>query len=409
MKTLTQSLAATDPPLVTFVIATHNRRAVLLETLQRLIATPDFSQAFGSAGIRAEIILVDNASTDGTADAVAQRFPEVKIIRQPGNRGACAKNAGIPGAAGQFIVFLDDDSYPTPHSTRRMLQYFLADPKLGAIVFDVVLKDGSRECSAYPTVFVGCGVGFRRQAIAEVGGLPDDFFYQAEEYDLSLRLLDAGWDIQRHNDLQVLHLKTKTGRCPARTTRLDARNNFTLITRYFPRRWILPFAISWMRRYRWIAQTKSWRHRPAFWLGLAQGILRSLRPGHRRPVSEAAFERFAMIELIHRGMRQLADEGKRTVLFVDVGKNIFPYWLAARACGMRVVAIADNNLAAKGRQFHGIPIIEDAVAARLQFDVAMIANVSPVHVAQRLAEMRGSLVQPVVDLLEPREPIAMVA
>ncbi len=409
MKTSLQSFADDDAPLVTFVIATHNRRAVLLQTLQRLLSTSDISQTSESTAIRSEIILVDNASTDGTADAVAARFPAVRILRQARNRGASAKNAGIPIACGQFIVFLDDDSYPKPNSTRRMVQYFRAHADLGAVVFDVVLKDGSHECSAFPTVFIGCGAGFRREALDQVGGLPDDFFYQAEEYDLSLRLLEAGWDIQRHDDLQVLHLKTKTGRCPARTTRLDVRNNFTLITRYFPRRWILPFAITWMRRYRWIAQTKSWRHRPAFWLGLAQGIGRSLRPGHRRPVSEAAFERFAMIRMIHERMKQLTGDGCRSVLFIDVGKNILPFWLAARACDLRVAAIADNTLAKKRRRFHGIPIVDDASAARLQFDVAIIANVSPVHVAQRLAEMRGLLVQPVVDLLEPPKPIAMVA
>jgi GT2 family glycosyltransferase len=403
------SSSAGQPPVVTFIIATHNRRAVLLNTLQRLTATPELRASDGPAAIGSEIIVVDNASTDGTSDAVANQFPNVRVLRQKVNRGACAKNAGVPLAAGQFVVFLDDDSYPMAGSIQRMVHYFSRDKNLGAMVCDVILMDGSRECSAYPTAFIGCGVGFRREALAQVGGLPEDFFYQAEEYDLSLRLLDAGWDIHRYNDVQVLHQKTKTGRFPARTTRLDARNNFTLIVRYFPRAWVLPFAFAWMRRYRWIAQTKSWRHEWAFWRGLAEGIGRSLRPGQRRPVSPAAFERFAMIRQIEHRMKQLADEGCRNILFIDVGKNILPYCLAAKACGQRVVAIADKNLASPGRRFHGIPIVDDATAARLTFDAAVISNVSPVHVAQRLTEMRRLLRQPVIDLLEPPAPIAMVA
>jgi GT2 family glycosyltransferase len=409
------SAASIDPARVTFIIATHNRRNVLLGTLKRLTATWDLREPAGPGAIRAEIIVIDNACTDGTADAVAKQYPSVRILRQSSNRGACAKNAGVPLATGQYIVFLDDDSNPAAGSTRRMVEYFQSDQNLGALVFDVVLRDGSRECSAYPTVFIGCGVGFRREALTQVGGLPDDFFYQAEEYDLSLRLLDAGWEIRRSSDLQVQHLKTKTGRFPARTTRLDARNNFTLITRYFPRQWILPFAVAWMRRYRWIAQTKSWRHRLAFWVGLVEGIARSLRPGHRRPVSSAAFERFAMIRQIENRMKRIADEGHRSVLFIDVGKNILPYALAARACGLHVVAIADKTLARSRRRFYGIPIVEDSAAVRMVFDVAVISNVSPVHVAQRLAEMRGILKQPVFDLLEAREPrqpretIALVA
>jgi GT2 family glycosyltransferase len=397
------------PPQVSFIIATHNRRAVLLRTLQSLLAVPELKSSTGAPAIPAEIIVIDNACTDGTAKAVAEKFPAVRVLQQPRNFGACAKNAGVEIATGQYVIFLDDDSYPTPGSTGRMIQYFLANQNLGAVVFDVLLKDGTRECSAYPTVFIGCGVGFRREALAQVGGLPSDFFYQAEEYDLSFRLLNARWDIQRRDDVQVLHLKTKTSRHPARTTRLDARNNFTLITRYFPTRWLLPFAVTWMRRYRWIALTKGWRHHVAFWLGLAQGVQRSLRPGHRRPVTTGVFERFAMIDLIESRMAELATAGCRSVLFVDVGKNILPFYLAARATGVKVVAIADKNLAKPGRRFRGIPVIDDASAAQLQFDMAIVSNVSPVHVAQRLTELRALITRPVIDLLEPPLAVAKVA
>jgi hypothetical protein len=122
-----------------------------------------------------------------------------------------------------------------------------------------------------------------------------------------------------------------------------------------------------------------------------------------------------MIRQIELRMKQIADEGHRTLLFVDVGKNILPYALAAKSCGLRVTAIADKSLAHRRRRFRGIPIVDDSAAARLTFDVAVIANVSPVHVAQRLTEMRGILKQPVIDLLESREsqerpePIALVA
>ena len=72
-----------------------------------------------------------------------------------------------------------------------------------------------RECSAYPDVFIGCGTGFRRQALVEVGGLPEDFFMQAEEYDLSLRLLDAGWTVEA--------IRRSSRRPSEEPTRRDAR------------------------------------------------------------------------------------------------------------------------------------------------------------------------------------------
>src|SRR5207248_3299787 len=151
---------------------------------------------------------------------------------------------------------LDDDSFPLPGETARMIDHFENDRRLGAAVFTITLPDGSRECSAYPDVFIGCGTGFRRRALEQVGGLPDDFFMQAEEYDLSLRLLDGGWSVRTFDDLHVTHLKTSQARVSERTIRLDVRNNLTLIGRHFPDQWVRPFALDWMRRYAAIAKAK---------------------------------------------------------------------------------------------------------------------------------------------------------
>jgi GT2 family glycosyltransferase len=380
---------------VTFLISTFNRRDVLLRTLEQL------QHLSKRSGLSTETIVVDNDSTDGTASAIASRFPRVDLVREGCNRGACAKNTGLARAGGEFVVFLDDDSYPDAASVRHMIEHFRADPQLGAAVFDVVLPDGSHECSAYPNVFIGCGTGFRRDALHEVGGLPDDFFMQAEEYDLSLRLLAAGWRVERFEDIRVTHLKTPNARVPARTTRLDVRNNLTLVTRYFPRRWVLPFALDWMRRYRWIAQSKGPGHEAAFWRGLAEGVMRSMRPGHRRPVPAAVFEQFARVDEIERRMRDAVRmHGWQWIVLIDVGKNILPYQLAAEACGVTVVAIADAKLAAPGRTHRGAPVFNDDTAKLLHFDAAVVANASPVHARARAATWRAMTRRPVVDLFE---------
>jgi GT2 family glycosyltransferase len=395
----------TNPhPQVTFLISTHNRRKVLLYTLEQLQSESTRS------GLAAEIIVIDNDSRDGTADCVAENFPQVRLIRLPANYGACAKNAGLQLARGAFVIFLDDDSHPTAGSAQRMLQHFAANPRLGAAVFDVIHPDGSRECSAYPNVFIGCGTGFRQEALAQSGGLPEDFFMQAEEYDLSLRLLNLGWEIERLTDIQVMHLKTQSARQPARTTRLDTRNNLMLVTRYFPRRWMMRFAVDWMRRYRWIAASKGRHHQLAFLRGLAEGIVRSCYPLHRKPIGAEAFERFARFDEIQRRMQQLIRErGYRSILLVDVGKNILPYYLAATNCGLRIVAIADNKLAKPRRRYHKIPVVDDATAQTLSFDAAVIANLSPVHVARRLSDWPRDSRTPIVDLFESESALAKVA
>jgi Glycosyl transferase family group 2 len=266
----------------------------------------------------------------------------------------------------------------------------------------VVLPDGSHECSAFPDVFIGCGTGFRREALADSGGLPDDFFMQAEEYDLSLRLLGAGWRVERFTDLRVHHLKTSSARQPARTTRLDVRNNLLVIARRFPRQWVWHYAIDWMRRYQWIAQTKGWRHRLAFWRGLLSGLIKSVNFTRRQSVSAAAFEQFAMIQNIRSRLADaIAQRNIRSILLIDIGKNIFPFWLAARELGLEIVAVADSKLGRAGRHYRGIPVVTDDAARLLDFDAAIVTNISPVHGPKRAMEWRAMESRPVLDLFEP--------
>jgi GT2 family glycosyltransferase len=380
---------------ITFLIATHNRKTSILNTLSHLQALES------SLDFPTQTIVIDNASTDGSPDAIASQFPNVILIRQKKNHGACAKNAGFPQATGDFILFLDDDSYPDPHSLGQMIHHFAANPRLGAATFTVTLPDGSHEASAFPSVCIGCGTAFRREALIAAGGLPTDFFMQAEEYHLSLRILDAGWDIHRFDDLNVTHLKTKTARHPTRTTRLDIRNNLLVIVRNFPRRWILPYAIDWMNRYRWLAASRGPDHLLTFYLGLAQGLLKSANIFRRRPVSDGAFEKFAMLNRIQAEMRRTArEQNLRNILLVDVGKNLYAYWRAARDLNLNIVAIADNNLAALNRTYRGIPIVTDATARTLTFDVAIQTNISPVHGPIRSAAWRATDSRPLINFFE---------
>jgi GT2 family glycosyltransferase len=387
--------------VITFLISTYNRREVLLQTLRRLCDC-------GLSRDEYEIIVVDNASRDGTADAVLQECRDVRLIALSHNQGPCAKNSGLAHARGEFVVFLDDDSFPEGDSLQRMIAHFRGDAKLGAAVFTITLPDGTRECSAYPSVFIGCGTGFRRAALEQVGGLPEDFFMQAEEYDLSLRLMDAGWDVRMFDDLHVTHLKTPTARFSRRVTRLDVRNNLVLASRHFPERWIRPFAIDWMKRYYFIAAAKG--HRAAYFAGLAQGLARVAVSAKRKAIADETFERFARINEIERRLRVAQRQLQfRSVLFVDLGKYFLPYWMAAQACGLDVVAIADRNLGESKRRYRGIPIVSDAIARTLAFDAAVVSNLSPVHAHGARDRWRAIDDRLVVDLFEAHAPEAFIS
>jgi hypothetical protein len=288
-----------------------------------------------------------------------------------------------------------------------MIRHFESDPDLGAAVFSVHLPDGSSECSAYPDVFIGCGTGFRRKALEEVGGLPEDFFMQAEEYDLSLRLLDAGWAVKRFDDLHVVHLKSSTARRPGRVMRLDVRNNMILARRYFPRQWIKPFQQDWMTRYYKIAAAR--KQRMSFFAGALQGFVSSRLQHKRKPISDAAFEAFAKIKEI-KARLHLAQQNLdlKSMIFVDLGKNVLAYWMAAQGLGIDIVAIADQKLGAadtkRARRYRGIPIVDDEEAQTYAADAVLIANLSPVHARQRRRQWRAIAHRPVIDLFELDQP-----
>ncbi len=412
-------------PLISFIISTYNRCDVLLKTLAQI-------QRCGLDRDEFDIHVVDNASSDGTSQRVRQAFDRVKLITLSKNKGSVAKNEALPHALGRFVVFLDDDSYPIPGAVQRMIRHFDADPKLGAATFTVNLPDGSNECSAYPDVFIGCGVGFRRRALRATGGLPDDFFMQAEEYDLSLRLLDAGYRVRTFDDLHVIHLKTPQSRISARTMRLDVRNNLLLILRRFPMRHIPTVGWDWIKRYAWIAQSK--KQTGAFAYGIIHGLLHSLIHPQREPVSDEAFEQFAKLdEITHRlrsvfscsekteiGQRDTekqssvecissvplglcgdsSEQCKPRVLFVDCGKGIHGYWRACRDLGIEVVAIADRNLHHPARRYRGVRIVDDKTGRSLRYDAVVISNLSPVHARKRRDQWRLAQDRPVYDLFD---------
>jgi glycosyltransferase involved in cell wall biosynthesis len=336
---------------------------------------------------------------------VRRLFPGVRLFEMERNRGAVARNIGLSQARGQFVLLLDDDSYPQPGSIARMIEHFRRSPSLGAAVFQVELSDGSRECSAYPDVFIGCGTAFRRRALDKVGLLPEDFFMQAEEYDLSLRLIEGGWHVRRFPDLHVLHMKTPQARRPNEVMRLDVRNNLLLIARRFPWRWMIPYGIDWMRRYWWIAQANG--QNAEFRRGLLEGLLQAACTP-RGAISQRTFETFARVQETEQRMREVKARMKlRTVILIDCGKNLTAYWLAARACGLRVLAIADSRLAAAGRRYRNIPIVDDESARRMIFDAAIVANLSPVHAGRRRAQWRRWHERPVIDLFAPEADTAI--
>jgi GT2 family glycosyltransferase len=111
---------------VSVCIANWNCRDWLRALLQSLDETLQ--------GVRLEVIVVDNASTDGAAELVARGFPEVVLIRNASNRGfARANNQAAQRARGRFLLFLNNDTVVPPGAVRELLKFAEAHPDIGLI------------------------------------------------------------------------------------------------------------------------------------------------------------------------------------------------------------------------------------------------------------------------------------
>ncbi|MHC4609857.1 MAG: glycosyltransferase family 2 protein [Planctomycetota bacterium] len=363
--------------LISFVLATHNRREITLNTLGRVFATGRPSGDF-------EVIVVDNASADGSAQAIRAAFPQIKLLAERRNLGSCAKALGVDHARGRYLVFLDDDSYPRAGSIDRMNEHFAADPRLAAAGFRVHLPDGRQECSALPNVFIGCGVGLRADALRQVGGLDRSFFMQAEEYDLSFRLVNAGWRIRTFDDLHVEHLKTPCARRSGRTVYYDTKNNLTIAARYLPASYYALYRQDWLQRYAWLAVGDE--RIAAFVRGAVAGSWRALKDRVRytdRRLTPAAFETLFCIDFITERTRRLADTGIRRIVLADLGKNVLAFYRAATESAIRVTAIGDDRFAGEGRRYRGVPILPlDAALQESHPDAVVVSNTSLVHAAR---------------------------
>ena len=359
--------------LVSFILATHNRAHTLLHTLERITAC-------GLPPQEHEILIVDNCSTDGTAELIRRHEPDARLMVLERNRGSCAKGLAVPHARGEFVVFLDDDSYPLAGSIRNMIRHFKQDPSLGAAGFVVRLPDGTRECSALPNVFVGCGVGFRRAVLNAVGGLDVSYFMQAEEFDLSFRLIQAGYDVRTFENLVVLHLKSPAARSGRQKAFYDARNNLTLAASYLPAPWHREYLRDWRQRYGWLARLADAdrEFQDGCVLGLARGYYRRWTRPQLRLRDETTRHIFG-IDLIESAMARLAAQRCGRVLFADLGKNIFPYYRAATMSGIQIMAIMDDRFAGSDRRYREIPIVDRAQGLRLGADAIVVSNSSPIH------------------------------
>lgn len=202
-----------------------------------------------------EILLVDNASTDGSLELLAARYPSVRVLANAENVGfARANNQAIRESRGGYLLFLNTDTHVRPYAIHRLIETLEGEPGSGA-VGPALVHPGGRFQVSY-----GREVGFfgqvvqktllnpwakhslprrkkpkdvawlsaacllaRREVIDQVGGFDENFFIYFEDIDLCRRIRAAGWRLIFDPRVQVQHEGGATTAPKPRSSRLEYR------------------------------------------------------------------------------------------------------------------------------------------------------------------------------------------
>lgn len=220
---------------VSIVMITRDRGEQIRTALAHLLKLPE----------RPRIIVVDNGSSDSTADIARGMGSVVEVIRLEQNLGGAGRNIGVLKAQTPYIAFSDDDSWWEPGALQRAVELFEMYPSIGLIAARILvgperrlddlcrvmqrseapLREHGITCEAgIPVVgFAACGAILRRTAFLEAGGFDRRLGVGGEEHILALDLLRNGWQLAYVDEIVAYHHPSPV-RDRGKRKRLEARN-----------------------------------------------------------------------------------------------------------------------------------------------------------------------------------------
>ncbi|HEY3226328.1 MAG TPA: glycosyltransferase family 2 protein [Planctomycetota bacterium] len=249
------------------ILVSLNGRDMTLDCLSTL--------APAAGGLSHEIILVDNGSSDGTADAAAAAYPGLRVIRNGENRGyGPAANQGMRDASGRILALVNNDTRLSGGSLRALVEFLDRTPACAVVGPQLLHEDGRDQHSfdvepglatelfnksllrrlnprAYPSRLqarsepfevdnlVGACFVVRREAAERLGGFDETFFYLYEETDFCRRARAEGWKVMVHPGVRIVHLQGRTRRGVRVRAKIEqARSRFAYFRKHHPVRHI---------------------------------------------------------------------------------------------------------------------------------------------------------------------------
>ena len=224
---------------VSIVLVNWNTRDILCNCLRSVYEQTEHATF--------EVIVVDNASSDGSQEMVRRQWPQVRLICNNENRGfAAANNQGIAVANGRYVLLLNSDTIVLANAIAKTVKFADDHPEAGVVGCRVLNQDRTLQptCFMFPSllnlflsatylyklfpknrffgreqmtwwsrddvrsvdVVTGCFMFVRREAIQEVGAMDERFFMYAEETDWCYRFKQAGWKNLFFPGAEIIHL-----------------------------------------------------------------------------------------------------------------------------------------------------------------------------------------------------------
>jgi GT2 family glycosyltransferase len=301
---------------LSIVIASYKTRELTGRCLRSIVDQ--------TSGLQYEIIVVDNASDDGSAEMIEREFPDVRLVRNDRNAGfAAAQNIGLTRAGGRFLLVLNSDVLFVGNAAKVLVDFLRSAPEgVGVVGPQVLNADGSVAPSArrafvsrrmvglgivnrhfrfkrlVPERFVRRSLGFvlsrwhdnyaahdtirevdfvdgicalfRREALERVGLFDEQFFFDHEINDLSYRIRAAGWRIVFFPGVQVIHLAHSSRKKIAAIVVETHRSELIIHAKYNPD--LVPYIKRTVRR---VVTLRKW---------VAAAMFLSRRSGELEPI-----------------------------------------------------------------------------------------------------------------------------
>jgi GT2 family glycosyltransferase len=220
---------------ISFIIVNWNTKNLLCDCLNSI---PESTEA-----LTYEIIVVDNASSDGSAAMLEEKYPQVALIANTENRGfGAANNQGFAIMKGKYALLLNTDAVLTPGAVNKLWGFAESHPQAAIVCGQLLNADGSRQNSvaAFPSLLtlatntslleylfprkypskryahtqplevdsaIGACMMIRKKALDEVSFFDNRYFFFFEETDLAYAMKRVGWVIYQVPDAQIYHLQ----------------------------------------------------------------------------------------------------------------------------------------------------------------------------------------------------------